>query len=206
MFPHESLLLHAQEKLKQQGDPKNVLWRITQDQLVSNLKTPLASKKAWLDFHPCFQNMTGRINELLRRYQGEMKILRTETNFCCLLKPACGSRKTCDFFHSFGSFYFGIFGILQGISRAAEKIFFKKKKILKKKKKIFFKNKTSVIIIWTPIVLGQQNDVSCYISSAKKTPAEAAALLLCRLHHQCYPVYLSDPVGKRQVPHAPVPL
>lgn len=61
----------------------------------------------------------------------------------------------------------------------------------------------SVIITWAPIVLGQQNDVSCCVSFAKRTPVEAAALLLCGLHHQCYPAYLSNPVRKRQVPHAP---
>lgn len=55
---HAVFIVFPQEKSKQQGDPKNVLWRITQDQLVSDLKTPLASKRAWLDFQPCFQNMS----------------------------------------------------------------------------------------------------------------------------------------------------
>lgn len=31
MFPHESLIVLAQKKSKQQVNPKNVVWRITQD-------------------------------------------------------------------------------------------------------------------------------------------------------------------------------
>lgn len=85
--------------------------------------------------HPSFG--TGRIIKLLSEYEGELKILRTETNLRSLLKPACRNEKGCDFFHSFGSIYFDC------CYSAGD---------LRSYRKFLLKNETnlSVIIIWAP--------------------------------------------------------